>query len=194
MIEKRLPRWQVLERLFREAKGLTVATEVGPYIEAVRTNRGLLDDPDPVAPLCQQLAQSLREALQGARAKYLALYEEEMKRLTSNETWKRLTEEKWAEILNRQGISDVPEIRVGTEQELLASLAESSLQSWATLCDALPQRFTRALEEATKYLEPKAVRVILPPVTIHNEEELRTWLDEVETKLREQLGKGPVIV
>ena len=88
----------------------------------------------------------------------------------------------------------MPEIRVGTEQELLASLAGISLESWATRRDALPQRFTKALEEAAKLLEPKAVRVSLPSATIRKEEELRAWLDQVEAKLREQLGKGPVIV
>jgi len=107
---------------------------------------------------------------------------------------KRLAPEQQAEILNRQGISGVPAIRVGTEQELLSSLAEISLESWATRCDALPQRFAKALEDAAKLLEPKAVRVTLPSATIRNEEELRAWLDQVETKLRDQLGTGPVIV
>ena len=49
-------------------------------------------------------------------------------------------------------------------------------------------RFAKALEEATKLLEPKAVRVFLPSATIRTEDELRTWLGEVERKLRVQLG------
>ena len=56
------------------------------------------------------------------------------------------------------------------------------------------RRVARALEEAAKLLEPTAVRVSLPSATIRSEGELRAWLGEVETKVRAQLGQGPVIV
>ena len=194
LIAKRLPRWQALDKLAAQARALPVAGELAPQIEAVRANRALLNDPDPVAPLVSRLTQALREALQQAREAYATLHQAEKERLGSSEIWKRLTPEQQAEILNHQGVAGVPEIRVGTELELLESLAEISLESWATRRDALPQRFTRALEEAAKLLEPKAVRLSLPSATIRSEEELRAWLDQVEAKLREQLGRGPVIV
>ena len=73
-----------------------------------------------------------------------------MSRLSATEVWKRLTPEQQAEILGRHVIAGVPEIRVGNELELLASLTEIPLDSWATRRDALPQRFARALEEAAK--------------------------------------------
>ena len=194
LIIRRHPRWQALEKLAAQARALPVAAELAPQNEAVRTNRALLNDPDPVAPLVSRITQALRDALQEARGTYATLHQQEKARLESSEIWKRLTPEQQAEILNHQGVTGVPEIRVGTEQELLASLADISLESWATRRDALPQRFTRALEEAAKLLEPKAVRVSLPSAMIRKEEELCAWLDEVEAKLREQLGKGPVIV
>jgi hypothetical protein len=194
LITKRQPRWQTLEKLTVQARALPVGAELAPQIEAVRVNRALLNEPDPVAPLISRITQALREALQETRETYATLHQREKARLESSEIWKRLTPEQQAEILNQQGIAGVPEIRVGTEQELLTSLAEISLEAWATRRDALPQRFTRALEEAAKLLEPKAVRVSLPSATIRNEEQLRTWLDQVEARLREQLGKGPVIV
>ena len=40
----------------------------------------------------------------------------------------------------------------------------------------------------------KAVRVTLPSATIHDNGELKRWLDQVEATVREKLGKGPVIV
>jgi hypothetical protein len=194
LIVKRYPRWNTLERLAAEARALPIAADVVPQIEAVRTNRALLNDPDPVVPLVSRLTQALRDALQREREACLVLYEQEQVRLASAETWKRLTPEQQAEILNRQGIAGMPEIRVGTEQELLASLAEISLESWATRRDALPERFARALEQATKLLEPKAVRVTLPPATLRTDGDLRGWLVEVETRIRAHLEEGPVIV
>lgn len=194
LIAKRLPRWHVLERLAAHARALPVAAEMAPQIEALRTNRALLNDPDPVAPLISRLAQALREALRKAREEYATRYHQEKERLAAAEPWIRLTSEQQAEILNRQEVAGVPEIQVGTEQELLASLGEIPLDSWATRRDALPQRFAQALDEAVRLLEPKAVRVTLPSATIHDEPELRAWLDRVEATLREKLEDGPVIV
>ena len=165
-----------------------------PQIEALRTNRALLNDPDPVAPLISRLTQALREALQRTRESYATLYHHEKERLEATEPWKRLSPEQQAGILNRQEVPGVPEIQVGTEQELLASFGEITLDSWATRRDALPQRFANALDEAVRLLEPKAVRVALPSATIHDDLELRAWLDQVETTLRDKLNDGPVIV
>lgn len=194
LITRRKSRWSILEQLFREAMSLPTAAEITPQIEALRTNRAVLNDPDPVPPLCGQLSNSLRVALRTESGEYANLRQELMQRISETHTWKRLSDEQRAAILNRQSIAGVPEIRVGNEQELLASLSEISLESWATRRDALPQRFAKAVEEAVKIIEPEAIRVALPSATIRNEAELRTWLTEVEYHVREQLGKGPVIV
>lgn len=195
-IEERLPRWETLQRLYEHARSLPVAADVGPQIEALQENRTLLSDPDPVEPLIKELAQALREALQNRRSEYAGLYEQKKGELEQHESWKGLGPEEQAEILNRHGLSGVPEIAVGTEKELLESLEEISLEEWSTRRDALPERFKKALEEAQKRLEPEALPVILPspPATLHSDEELRAWLEEVERKLREALKKGPVIV
>jgi hypothetical protein len=194
LLAKRNPRWQALERLAAQARSLPVTTEVTPQMEAIRTHRALLSSPDPAMPLIGKLVQALREALQRAREDYVALYHQDREHLTGTETWQRLDPEQQAGILNRHGIAGVPEIQIGTEQDLLESLSEISLDSWATRRDALPQRFAKALEEAAQLLEPKAVRVTLPSATIHDGEELDNWLKKVEATLREKLDKGPVIV
>jgi len=194
LIGKRLPRWQTLVKLAEHARALPIAAELAAQIEAVRANRALLNDPDPVPLLMNQLTQALREALQQVREAYADLYRTEREKLEGTEVWKRLTPEQQAKILERQGIAGINEVRVGTEEELLASLEEISLADWATRRDALPRRFSNALEEAAKLLEPKAVRVTLPSATIRTEEELLAWLKEVEGKLREQLSKRPVRV
>ncbi|MBK7780586.1 MAG: hypothetical protein IPJ58_07310 [Ardenticatenia bacterium] len=194
LLQKRLPRWQALEQLAVQARDLEVMAELAPQLEALRVHRTLLSDPDPVAPLLGTLTQALRQALQSARDGYVASHEREMERLGANATWSRLTLDQRAGILAQWGIGALPAIHVGTEQELAASLAAVSLDSWATRRDALPQRFAQALDEAAKLLEPKSVRVTLPTATIRDEEELRAWLDGAERMIREQLGVGPVIL
>ena len=56
----------------------------------------------------------------------------------------------------------------------------------------MPQRFSRALDEATRLLEPKAQRVVLPGATIHNPTELDQWLAEARKQVEEKLKDGPV--
>ena len=83
---------------------------------------------------------------------------------------------------------------LGTEQEILSALRSSSLSERLNLLDAVPQRFARALEEASRLLEPKAVRVTLPSATIKDEVELDAWLDDVREQIAEKLKDGPVIL
>lgn len=194
VVSKRLPRWQALAKLLAHARGLPAASELTPQIDAVSTNRAMLHEPDPVVPLLSQLTQALREALQQAHDAFAKRHAEEKLRLDSTDIWQRLTPAQQADILNRQGIAGMPEIKVGTEQELLASLDAISLESWGTRSDALSARFAKALEEAARLLEPKAEAVHLPSATIRNETELRAWLAQVEAKVREQLNRGPAIV
>jgi superfamily II RNA helicase len=58
----------------------------------------------------------------------------------------------------------------------------------------VPQRFSRALDEASALLEPKAVRVVLPGATIRNATELDQWLSAARQQVEKQLKDGPVIL
>jgi hypothetical protein len=68
---------------------------------------------------------------------------------------------------------------------------------WAdrrNLFDAVPQRFSRALDEASRLLEPKAQRVVLVGATIHSAAELDQWLADARKQVEEKLKDGPVIL
>ena len=58
----------------------------------------------------------------------------------------------------------------------------------------MPQRFARALEEASKLATPDAVRVPLPAAVIKTTEELDQWLAGVRQQVMSKLEKGPVIL
>ena len=69
-----------------------------------------------------------------------------------------------------------------------------SLSELQAICDALPTRFSNALNAAAKLLEPKAQPVTLPGGTIKNEDDLKAWLTSAEEQIREKLKDGPVII
>ena len=74
------------------------------------------------------------------------------------------------------------------------ALRTRTLTDRRNLLDAVPQRFTRALDEASVLLEPKAVRVTLPGATIHNTTDLDAWIDSVREQVEPKLKDGPVIL
>ncbi len=191
-IQDRLPRWNSLAGLARHAAGLAEADEVRQQMRTIESERQLLADPDPVAPLCDKLAQVLREKLTGHHARYEQLHQEGMAALQRSDAWAKLADAQRRSILEQNGLTTVPGIKVGTEAEVIASLEGMSLEMWQAQCDALPQRFQKAQRDAARLIEPKVVYVNLPSATIHNDAELEAWLAKVKQELKERLKEGPV--
>jgi phage-related tail protein len=107
--------------------------------------------------------------------------------------WQWFREQRY-EILSKQNVWQMPGIAVGTTKDVLATLQKTKVSKLQAISDALPTRFSNALEAAAKLLGPKAQSVNLPSGTIKNEDDLKTWLHEAEGKIREKLKEGPVIV
>lgn len=191
-IQDRLPRWNSLNDLAGHAKNLGEADEVRQQTQTIERERQLLADPDPVAPLCDKLTQVLREKLTASHSQYQQSHQEGLIALKKADAWSKLTHEQRQSILDQNGLTTVPGIKVGTEAEVIASLEGMSLEMWQARCDALPQRFQKAQRDAAKLIEPKVVYVTLPSATIHNDAELEAWLAQVRNQVQEKLKDGPV--
>ncbi len=191
-IQDRLPRWNSLNDLAGHAKNLAEADEVRQQTQTIESERQLLADPDPVAPLCDKLTQVLREKLTAHHSRYQQLHQEGMAALKQSDAWPKLTDSQRQSILDQNGLTTVPGIKVGTEAEVIASLEGMSLEMWQARCDALPQRFQKAQRDAAKMIEPKVVYVTLPSATIHNDAELEAWLAKVKQQVKDNLKNGPV--
>lgn len=193
-IKTRLQRWQTLQALLGQATGLPEEADCKVQVQAITDGRMLLASPDPVPGLCDKLTKVLREALVQAQADFRQVYDLEAASLSSDATWQKLTPAQQNDILAAQGLTGVPAITTGTEAEVLESLTAMPLATWKDRREALPAKFAQARLAAVKLLEPKAVRVALPPRTLHNETEANDWLKQVETMVMEQLKNGPVVV
>jgi hypothetical protein len=193
-IGARKPRWDALESLLEHAKTLPVALEVSAQRDALKKNRGLLTDPDPLPHLCEQVTTALRVALIAARDGWKAVYDTEMAALVATSAWGKLPNETKQALLIKHGISTVPSLSVGNEAEVLAAAAARSHSLWTLDQAGLPGRFTQARLEAIQLVAPKAQTVALPKATIHDASELKTWLAEAEAAISAKLGEGPVVV
>jgi hypothetical protein len=191
---KRAPRWQSLQRLSAFAEGLPVVSEVRPQVDAILQQRCLLGDPDPVPPLCDRLTQVLRENLVQAQQAYQKTHQEEMESLAATEPWQKLPDDQRRHILVQNGIDTVPEVKVGTEQEVSSTLQATPLHGWSDRRDALPRRFEKARIEAARRLEPKAVSVKVMAATLKTPDDVELWIDHTRQTILERLKEGPVII
>ena len=194
LIVQREPHWRQLQDLLMHATVLPVASEVQPEVEAIEQHRRLLDDPDPVPGLVDQVTQALRVALNHTSAQCQGLHQEGRQTLIDSAVWQKLTPEQQEALTRQHHLDALPTIAVGSPEDILRSLRATRLQEWHNLCDALPTRYHQALTAAAHLLEPKAQHIKLPGGTIRNDEDLHDWLTTVEQHIRIKLQDGPVIL
>ncbi|MGA7981949.1 MAG: hypothetical protein WCA32_17215, partial [Chromatiaceae bacterium] len=193
-IAQRLPDFRRAEQLLAQATGIDGMDAQDSTLTAIRTNRSLLDDPDPTSSVLKTVGSALRTALTAVHAHYAATLATEQAKLDAHPAWQALPPPKQAALLQSAGITALSLPAMGSDEELLSALKNRDLAAWKTLADALPTRFAQVLAAAIKEAEPKAQRISLPGATIHNQAELEDWLDQVRAEIEAALGDGPVIL
>ena len=192
---ERVSRWQMVQQLQNHARALPVAADVKPQVEAVQSNRLLLEDPDPLKPLLDTLVDTLRTEVQTAYQRYQETFKQEIAALTKSASWKALKEEQQPMILLHGGLNaQVAQPQVGSPEALLASLNTSPLDAWINRTAALPALAERARLEAARLLEPEAVRVKLPSATIKTQADLDAYLKKLEAEIKIHLDDGKPVV
>jgi hypothetical protein len=193
-IAKRWPVWERLLALRGSANGLPEAEACAKSITAVTAGRTLLTDPDPAPELTKQLTTALRVAISKLQNELSAAFKAGNEKLAASQIWSSLSDEQRRTLATTYQLKLPAGEPIGTDDEILTALRASTLADRRNLLDAVPQRFSRALDEASQLLEPKAQRVGLPGATIRNASELDHWLTDVRKRVEEKLKDGPVIV
>ena len=191
---KRKPTWDVLNSFLRHAEPLPDSQELRKQADAVKNERRLLDDSDPIPEIQKKAAATLRSAVKNAHEALEQRYEQEMKNLAASENWKKLQPEQQQKILTDEGITSIPPLSVGDDKALLQTLEETSLPAWKTKLDALPQQFANAAIAAARLLEPKTQNVHLTSNTLKNEQDVKDWVAGTEKTLLAKLEKGPIVI
>lgn len=194
LVAKRKPAWDVLQKLLKHAVGFPETDEYCKQVEAVQSERRLLDASDPIPDIRKAVADTLRAAVKMAHESYEKSYTEQINFLEGSNSWKKLKPDQRKNILAQEGIDSIPSLAIGSEAELIGSLDNTSLSSWKTKTDALSQQFARAAMAAAKLLEPEIQRIHLISGTLKTEQEVRSWLETTEKDLLAKLKKGPVMI
>ena len=194
LAEKRLPAWHTLERLLDHANGLPESAVPRAEADAVRDERRLLDDSDPVPPIHTQVVTLLRAAVKKAHTATKDIFQRELKALEANANWQKLENAQREQLLNDGRLSPPAALFVGDDAGLLAELSARSLPVWITTADALPERFRQVALAAARLLEPKTQRVSLTSGTLKTPADVTAWLAETEAELLAKLKDGPIII
>ncbi len=193
-IENRMPEWRLLVSLSRfilegeETKGIK------EEINAIRNERLILAEPDPIQSPLNRLTEYLRNELNRLKNKYNAIYDERMPVLQVNEYFTKLTPEQKHDVLVKQQLLAKHEIKAYDANELLVQLTKISLDAWKDKVEALPSKFQGAVELAIEILAPKVKSLTLPRTTIHNEAELNAYLEDLKQTIKDMLSDGDVIL
>jgi hypothetical protein len=153
-----------------------------------------LADPDSVPDLTKQLTTALRIALGNLQGDIDSAFKAGEDKLAASGVWARLSNEQRSELIGNFHLRPPAREGVGSDDEILVALQSSTLSDRRNLLDAVPQRFSRALSEANRLLEPKARHIVLPGATIHNVTELGKWLAEVRKLVEDQLNEGRTVI
>jgi hypothetical protein len=193
-IAKRLPAFDLAEKLVNQAAGLAEQPNWLATLSSVRANRSLLDNPDPVSHVLKDASNALRAKLAEVHKAHGEVFKEQTAQIASQAAWNTLSEEKRRSLLTKAGATERPAPAVATDDQLLSALQSCSLATWQAQTDALPAQIAKAHSAAIVEAEPKAKKVTLRAATIHNPDELSAWLDQTKTAIEAALKDGPVIL
>ena len=190
----RRPEWHRLEKFLRHARNLPVGTDLTSQRDAIRSQRTLLNEPNPTPPLLRQVTAALREALLVVHGCLREERDREVAELQAWDGWEKLNLQDRMSILDSNELGPIPELDIGTDQALMHCLEETALKDWHNLCLALKTRIGQAREEAARLLEPKAVSFRPPSATLNSREEVEDYIGRLREELLAQVEERPVYI
>ena len=143
-----------------------------------------------MAPLLQQLAEALRNALLTQYEEYSQTYDTGWQELQANEAWQKITEAQRQGIIAHHHLTRLPKPDVATDDALAAALERMSLAMWMMTIAALPANFSNARLAAEKLLEPELVQVKLPSRKISSGDDLEAYVKDLRAAVEPHLDAG----
>lgn len=186
--------WDVVQALARHASGLAEAEDARAQLEAIRSNRLLLADVDPVAPVRAALTSLLRQRVTKADVIVRSAFDVAMVAVEVSSPWQRLDASSQNRILRDTRLLVPRPTDVSNDEALIRELDASSISARATEAEAMPARAQRAVELAATALEPTVRVLSMERSTLRSPEDVRDWLTRTEATLLDAVKSGPVLV
>ncbi len=188
--------WSKLARLLEHAVGLDAASVVREQVDAIRTDRLLLSDPDPIAPLIDQLSAEIRDAVTSGNDALAAACAKERTGFEQSEGWAELSPEQQADVLGLAGLAVPEPPDVSSLDKLLAALDAHPLHSYQDRIDALPTKGAAGRKQIVEILdpEPEVVSIQPPGATLKTEAEVEAYLGRLKNQLLAQINAHKTVI
>ena len=194
----REPLWQMAASFAKHAEGLKVLDEVAPELEAIKEQRALLENVDPVAPLLGKLGTALRDKLNEMTAQLKLETQGVVAQLAADSTWQQLDSEDQEKIIVGVKLIAPDTPSTADDEKLKAALDATNLNSWQHQIQAVPTLVQQALSQAAQKLKEKknivTTTITVARGTLDSEEAVQQWLSEHAQKLKEAITKGSIII
>lgn len=136
-------------------------------------------------------ASGRHSCTRAVRADFDAAFSE----LESSEAWQPLEAGDRDSILRSTNLARREKPSLDSPAAILDTLERTSLSEWDDRTAALPERFTLALQEAARKLQPQSVRVRPPGASLKTEEDVDEHLQALRSKIMDHIEAGrPVIL
>jgi len=195
-IEKRWSSWEMLNRLTDLAAGIQDVDIILAQVKNIEQQRQLLEEPDLIGPLVANLTQLLRNELNKFHREYQDSYKQGMERLENDTNWQQLEPEQRDRLLGEQKLTlaDQPEVKLGSTDEVLQTLEQVNLSTFADRVAAMSSRFDKLDANAAKLLEPATQLIQVPRRMLKTEDEIDAWVEDVKQQLKDALQQGPIVI
>jgi hypothetical protein len=194
LIAQRLPTWNLVERFAKHAAAVPAAKPHLEQIEAVSSQRLLLEKADPASAIRVALAGLLRDAVQKGRTDYETAFGAAMASLACNSVWLKVPPADQDTIKAAVGLSAPSKPDIASDDALVAHLDQRPLSNIQAEIDAIAGRVALAIERAARLLEPKVQTVTLERSTLRDAAEVEAWVDRQKATLLAKIANGPVLV
>lgn len=183
LIVQRQPAWKNVEGLAAHAASLATAQTAREHVEAIRTQRLLVDATDPIPALKSSLTDALRQSLNEAHSAHETAHNEGIKQLVSNPTWQKLTASQQEKILGDVGIVAPTKPDTASDTTILAALESRNLATRKAEADAVSGRGAHALNSAASLLEPKVKAVSVEKTLLKTPDDVVQWAERQQKTL-----------
>lgn len=194
--QSRLDQWARLNRLLSHAADLNAHDGVKEQRDAIESGRQLLDEPDPVAPLIDQLCKELRSARIEAVARIKEVDERERSVLQADHAWQQLTDQQRSILEARNSLQPFAENRAASNDELLAALDALPLKALNEQTLVIPARVQAARKAAAALLAPEEHRVEVnaPSATLKTVADVDQYVEKLRGQLQQHIDDGSTVI
>ena len=191
--ETRLREWEEASRLVTYAAALPSHAHLESQMNAVREQRSLLEDPNPLTDVLSGARSALRDRIHELHEQARTAVEAESDKLARAGQWDKLDPAGQEDLKRKHRLTPPTEPSITSDSALLEHLGQHPLEVMEQAVPAAAGAGAAAREELVHRFAPKAVPLLLPGAVIETREEADAYVEGVRARINSELDAGRTV-